>query len=227
MSWLHFFLGGVCHQIPERSLHYGGRALPLCARCTGTFLGAGLAFVALYAIARGRRGGFPTWRVTAILAGLVGWWALDGGNSFLHLITGQTWLYEPSNTLRLVTGMGCGLAIGAVIRPLYQAAMWRDIDNRPVLENLKQLALYLVVGAGGVLALLAWPGAPHMFWAVLLFVAVVGVFTLVNSILVVLLFHKEGLAVRHTELIPYMLAGLVLSAIEIGTLATLHVLILG
>ena len=35
---------GICHQIPERSLQLLGRPLPLCARCTGTFLGVFLGF---------------------------------------------------------------------------------------------------------------------------------------------------------------------------------------
>ncbi|MDW7990671.1 MAG: DUF2085 domain-containing protein, partial [Anaerolineae bacterium] len=29
----------VCHRIPSHSFHIGGRQLPLCARCTGTFPG--------------------------------------------------------------------------------------------------------------------------------------------------------------------------------------------
>ena len=36
---VRFFLSGVCHQIPDHSLAIGGQALPLCARCTGAFLG--------------------------------------------------------------------------------------------------------------------------------------------------------------------------------------------
>ncbi len=227
MSWLHFFLGGVCHQLPERSFQFGGRALPLCARCTGTFLGALLAFVALYAIARGRCSGFPTWRVSAVLAGLMAWWAVDGANSFLSLATGRAWLYAPSNTLRLITGMGCGLALGAVIHPLYQASMWRSAENRPVLEGMGQLALLAAIGAACVLLLLGWPGAPYELWAALLFICVLGVFTLVNSIVAAMILRREGLAVRVAELVPSTLVGLALSVAEIGTLATLHYLILG
>ena len=39
----------ICHQIPNRSFSLGGHILPLCARCTGTYLGIaiGLATVAL------------------------------------------------------------------------------------------------------------------------------------------------------------------------------------
>jgi uncharacterized membrane protein len=28
-----------CHQMPERSFHFKGRQFPVCARCTGVFLG--------------------------------------------------------------------------------------------------------------------------------------------------------------------------------------------
>jgi hypothetical protein len=38
----------VCHRIAERSFHTHDRPLPLCARCTGMYLGviAGLAYFA-------------------------------------------------------------------------------------------------------------------------------------------------------------------------------------
>jgi uncharacterized membrane protein len=28
-----------CHQMPERSFHFKGKQFPICARCTGVFLG--------------------------------------------------------------------------------------------------------------------------------------------------------------------------------------------
>jgi hypothetical protein len=185
-----------------------------------------LAFLALYVIARGRRSQLPIWQVSVVLAGLMLWWSVDGGNSFLYLITERAWLYMPNNTLRLITGMGCGLTIGAVIHPLYQGAMWRVTEQRPVLENAGQLGLLLAVGAAAVLLVLGWRGAPYVFWTVLLFVAVLGVFTVVNSVLVVMLFRRERQAVRYAEVIPYMIIGLLLAVIEIGSLATLHYLLL-
>jgi len=227
VSWVQFFLGGVCHQIPERSFEFGGRALPLCARCTGTFLGALLAFSALYLIARGRRAGLPVWQVGLVLAGLMVWWGVDGANSFLYLIIDRALLYTPSNTLRLITGMGCGLTIGTLIHPLYQGAMWRAAEQRPVLESAGQLGLLLAVGAAAVSLVLGWRSAPYEMWTAVLFVAVLGVFTLVNSVLVVMLFRKEGSAVRHMDLVPYLVGGLFLAVVEIGALATLHRFLLG
>src|SRR5512144_352505 len=32
--------GVVCHQLPERSFHWHGAQLAVCARCTGLYLGA-------------------------------------------------------------------------------------------------------------------------------------------------------------------------------------------
>jgi uncharacterized membrane protein len=37
----------VCHQKPERSFRLAGQPLPVCARCTGIYIGAALAVVAL------------------------------------------------------------------------------------------------------------------------------------------------------------------------------------
>ena len=36
----------VCHQLPARSFHVWGMSLPVCARCTGIYLGAALVAVA-------------------------------------------------------------------------------------------------------------------------------------------------------------------------------------
>src|SRR3990172_4039303 len=49
----------VCHRIDLRSFHLGARQLPLCARCSGMYLGALVAFVGLLAQGKARFGGFP------------------------------------------------------------------------------------------------------------------------------------------------------------------------
>jgi uncharacterized membrane protein len=36
----------LCHQLSERSFHFRGAQLPVCARCVGLYVGAGVAAVA-------------------------------------------------------------------------------------------------------------------------------------------------------------------------------------
>ena len=44
LSFGTYLVGSLlCHQRPERSFFIGGRQLPVCARCTGLYLGAALA----------------------------------------------------------------------------------------------------------------------------------------------------------------------------------------
>src|SRR5512140_2838258 len=77
----------VCHRIDARSFHLGDRQLPLCARCSGMYLGAVLGLVYQSALGR-RRGGLPSWRVLAVLGLFVVAFGVDGINSYLHLFPG-------------------------------------------------------------------------------------------------------------------------------------------
>src|SRR5512136_1841670 len=47
----------VCHQIPGRSFFLSERQLPLCARCSGMYLGACIGL--LYFFKGGKTGGLP------------------------------------------------------------------------------------------------------------------------------------------------------------------------
>ena len=49
----------VCHRIDLRSFHIQGRQMPLCARCTGMYLGAMLGLLYL-AVRYPRRSGMPS-----------------------------------------------------------------------------------------------------------------------------------------------------------------------
>jgi uncharacterized membrane protein len=134
----------VCHRIDLRSFHLGDRPLPLCARCTGMFLGAVLGLV-YQAVLSPRRSGFPSWSVLFPLGFLVAAFALDGINSYLHLFPLAPSLYEPSNILRLLTGSGMGLAIAAALYPAFNSTVWKDPDPRPALTSLRRLGGLLVL----------------------------------------------------------------------------------
>ena len=156
-GWLWFTPEGVlgkadaigyalCHRIAGRSFSINGRPLPLCARCSGLYLGALLAMGTAAAVGRARAWGLPPWRVAAALLVFVGIMGVDGINSYMTFFRGLPHLYEPQNWLRLTTGMFAGLTIGLFVLPSFNATLWREPDTQPILANLREL---------GALALLA------------------------------------------------------------------------
>jgi uncharacterized membrane protein len=112
-SWygLAFVLYGVgavvCHQLPERSFHVWGAQLPVCARCTGIYLGAAMAAFSVGvrpAIGRLRLvDHVRTVLVVAILPTIV--------TLVYEWITGDT----PSNAVRAVAGAPLGAAAAFVV----------------------------------------------------------------------------------------------------------------
>jgi hypothetical protein len=105
----------VCHQLPARSFHLLGMRLPVCARCSGIYLGAATAAVvfgwprrrpALSAIARGAKAQRvePRWILLAAFlptaATLVFEWT-----------TGVT----PANWIRALAGLPLGAAVAWAI----------------------------------------------------------------------------------------------------------------
>ncbi len=222
MRWIYFLLSGVCHQLPERCLHYEGQPLPLCARCTGTFLGISLALVMARAIGQGRRSRLPSLRLGLVLLGLVGLWALDGANSLSELLVGRPLIYQPDNSLRLIAGMGMGLVIGTMLYPIYHFAMWSRVDDRRVFDREWHFALLILAGAVCAAILLGWTSAPLAFWASLMTVTVVSALAVTNAVLIVLLVHKEGFANDWIDIVPYLVGGMLAAGMEMGGLALLR-----
>jgi uncharacterized membrane protein len=135
----------VCHRIDARSFHLGDRQVPLCARCSGMYLGAmlGLAYQSL--LGR-RRSGMPPWRVLIVLGLIVVAFGIDGVNSYLHLFPFFPSLYEPQNWLRLLTGTGMGIGMSAVLLPAFHQTVWVQPDEGPALPGLRSLGGLLLLG---------------------------------------------------------------------------------
>ena len=95
----------VCHQLPARSFHLWAAQMPVCARCTGIYIGAAIAaIVAWTSFDRFLRHDNP--RVVFALAALP---------------TAATLLYEwttgvmPSNWIRAAAGLCLGAAVAIVV----------------------------------------------------------------------------------------------------------------
>ena len=97
----------ICHQMPDRSFHWHGAQLAVCARCTGIYLGAcASALLAPLPAARYARWGAPT-----RIAWLLGAAAVPMG---VTLVAEWAGVWTPSSIVRAATGLVLGAA-GAVV----------------------------------------------------------------------------------------------------------------
>jgi uncharacterized membrane protein len=142
----------VCHRIDVRSFHIGIRQLPLCARCTGMYLGAllGLFFLTITAP---KYAGMPSKRFMIPLGLMVIAFGVDGVNSYLTLMKGIgvsifsniPTLYAPNNTLRLLTGTGMGLVIAVVLFAAFNQTFWADWNTKPALKSWRNFGILFVL----------------------------------------------------------------------------------
>ena len=89
----------ICHQLPARSFHLWGAALPVCARCTGIYLGAAAA-----SVVPGLAAGRPSSEARRVLLIAV---VPTAATLVFEWTTGVT----PSNWIRALAGAPLGVAV--------------------------------------------------------------------------------------------------------------------
>jgi uncharacterized membrane protein len=205
----------VCHRIPARSFSVAGRPLPLCARCSGTYLGALAGLVALLLRGRGNAARLPSPKFLIVFALFLVAWAVDGLNSFLSAYPGAPHLYEPQNLLRLATGTLEGLAIAAVLLPAFNRSLWTRPVPIPSVGHWQDLAWMLVAGA--VLAALVIGAPPILLYpmAILSGLAVVILLAAVNIMFVLVALRRDGRLTGWHDAWQPLLLGLALAAGEL------------
>ncbi len=206
----------VCHQIESHSFVLRGRQLPLCARCTGTFLGALVGLFGQAAVLRRRRASaFPPFKVLAILAGFTLLWAADGLNSYLALAGGPH-LYEPANEIRLITGALNGLTMSALTYPVVNVSLWRHPIDSPNIRGLRDLGLLLLLEAALVGLVLSRQALLLYPLALLSATAVLTLLSSVNSVIAVIVLRRENSAETWRQALLPISIGLLLALIQIG-----------
>jgi len=209
---------GICHRIPDHSIFLGGRQLPLCARCTGTYLGALLGFTTMWALRRQRAVDMPPTIILILAVGFIIIMGIDGVNSYLSLFPNAPHLYTPHNWLRLVTGTLNGLAMSMIVLPVFNLTLWkRGLPERTV-RGLGELGLMLAVAAVIVYAVQLQLSVLLYPVALLSVLSVLIMLTLVNSMIVMIIIRREAMAETWRDAVLPLALGLV------GTLAELTVL---
>jgi len=206
----------ICHRIVSHSIMMGQQAMPLCARCTGIYLGALVGLFTMGGLGRNRAGGLPRRPLLVVLVAFIGIMGIDGINSYATLLRGVPHLYEPQNWLRLVTGTLNGLALAALIYPVLNQTLWRDWEDRPVLGRFRELGLMLALSAAVVGLVLTGNVAILVPLALLSVVGVLALLVALNTTVLLLAIRRENRATSWLGALTPLLAGFTMTIVEIG-----------
>jgi uncharacterized membrane protein len=212
----------VCHQIPSHSIFIDGQQLPLCARCTGIYLGFLVGLLGLGIQGRLRCSGLPTWNVVSILLLAFGVMAADGVNSLMGLV-GAPQAYPSTNLARLVTGTAAGCALALMLLPLLNDSLWADSDRSPNVSDLGELAGYALLA--GVMVMLVNSDQPLLLLPITLFslLGVVATISAAAAALAASLLRAKGKALSFADARPALLSGFALAALAMTLLGETRV----
>lgn len=215
----------VCHQLESHSLTIGGKYLPLCARCTGTFMGILLTLIFLSR--KGKNSGVPSKLKMAILILFFAVFALDGINSAISLVPGMQPLYPPDNRLRLLTGLLFGISLGTLTLTLWNQTMWQSENRNPLLQTWRQFAILLlvIIGCGAlILADIPWLYFPI---AVLSTGTIFLILSIIYALLWCIILKKENTLNHFREGIRIYSAGVITAIFQVGLMDLLRYLLTG
>lgn len=107
-----FSIGGViCHQRPERSFFWGTHQFPVCARCTGLYVSAGLGILGWIAIKSSTR-----WRSRPIDPRAARSFLIAAAvPTMISLATGILGAWDGSNLTRALLALPLGATGGAIV----------------------------------------------------------------------------------------------------------------
>jgi len=207
----------VCHRIESRSFAIADRPLPLCARCTGMYLGAVIGLL-YQSLTTPRRTGAPVRATWIPLALLVLLFIFDGLNSFMHIIPGAPTLYEPQNWPRLLTGTGMGIVIAVLLYPGFNQSVWSRVDRRPAVSNLWRLVVIALIALG--VDFLVLTENPMFLYplAIISSLGVIAILTMVYCMVWLMVLKRENSCGKISDLSLPLLAGFALAIVQIGVL---------
>jgi uncharacterized membrane protein len=220
----------VCHRITVRSFAFpDGRQLPMCARCSGTFIGVVVGMLAPGLLfKRGKAALWPPAWMMIVLILFSASWALDGTNSFTQLLPYDIPRpYTTTNLIRLTTGMLHGLTMGSMVIPVVNATLWADVKAERTMDKPWHLAA--LVGIGVVLIAMVYSERAVFLYplAVVSAVGAVAVLASVALVMVAAVLRRENQARTLMDALPLILLGLAGSLILIGLIDAGRFLVFG
>lgn len=218
----------VCHRIGSHSHYFGDRPFSLCSRCTGQYLGFLWGF-GFQILAARKRSGFPARGALILMAGLFGIYLIDGLNSAVYLYPGldHLSLYQPSNLLRLFSGLGFGIVISAVLYPLAGQTVWRETSLLPSIRGYRDWIILI----GGVigLGLLILTGNPLLTYPLILIStgSLMLLLTVLYTVIWILLRKRDNSFSSWKELIWWGIAGCTSALMQIAIIDLVRFILTG
>jgi|GEM_PF-1494925 len=218
LRWLHSGLD--YHPDNSHSIMLGGFPSVVCARNTGIYVGTLTVYFWSLLSSRTRLFGFPSLRISIILASFVVLMAVDGFNSLAHDL-GISTPYKTTTLTRLGTGLLMGTAAGCFLVPVLNGILWKESSNKPFVDNTRSLAgllcmqvpLFLIVALK--LDFFALP------LALLTTMATIVLFTTINLIFIVAIFNRLNKARNLLDILPEISISVLLSLGELSITAIL------
>lgn len=146
ISLAHWFGSAVCGQLAEHTYYVGGVPLPLCARCTGMYIGA-LTGLVFFSWRHPRSASLPRSWIVVFLLLFFFLWAADGLNSLLASFPALPHLYPPANTLRLITGALMGITLASLLFVVFNSILWTNVNPAPILASPGELITLIGLSA--------------------------------------------------------------------------------
>jgi hypothetical protein len=181
----------------------------------------------VYLFFKPRQAGLPAKKILFALLGFLLLFAVDGINSTLRFFPGMSGLYDPQNWLRLITGSGMGIAIAAMLVPVFYSAVWSDPQTSSTLSTWR--SFLPLVGITGLLDLLVLSQLSLVLLplAILSSLTVVLILTLVYTVLWLLIWKKDGQCKGFQQLFPWLLIGFATAVLQIILMDALRFSITG
>jgi hypothetical protein len=190
----------------------------------GIFLGFLCAVALIAMLGRLRASQTPSGWLAVACWTLVALTGVDGLNAFLF-DGNLPHLYAPNTPLRLLTGLGAGLAVGLMALPVVASVVWKRPADEASLEDPVELVGGLALA--GLVGGLILAGVGVLLWPIglAMLVGVVVAFGVANLYLIVLATGRVREAASMAALRGGLIGSLGLALLELCGLAVLRTLL--
>jgi hypothetical protein len=172
----------------------------------------------MFLLGRRRAASLPPVSVLIMFVLFVMAFGFDGVNSYLTLFPGAPHLYEPQNWLRLTTGTLEGIALAAVVLPVFNQTMWANATAERSLGDIRELGWVVLASVAVIGLVLAEPPLLLYPLAILSGGSVLWMITLINSVLATITARRENTSFNWRDAAPMMIVGLAMALVELSTM---------